>query len=486
MNSFLIQSKTLFAVVALISAFLVLGAATADAASFSSASATLSTSRPSASSPLSANAASGATQISILDNGSRYLASDSAKLYRTSNGLDIDASVIVASQSAALTTVYLADTTGAAAEAGTDVLMVPITAVHTLRFTLTTALPAGGNILITYPGAADNTASPSATGFAFNGLDNVGGMPANVVTNGITCNANSFVTSPQIMCESTSGVAAGTVVSIIIGCSAQSSGSCTTPDPRMINPTKTGTAGTAESWKVVIQSRDSGNVVLDNSTVAMGTIESVTVRATVDPTLTFTIAGIANGSAVNTGNTTGCLQTETTNTGIPSTSTEVGLGVLGQPPGTDTKLPNIAAQLLTVSTNAASGYSLVATSSGQLINPATGFFINSATTAQAFPDTTNFFGLHACGLDTDTTYWNSTPDTACNSYVTGSTDPICRYGWPTQTTGILLASDSLGPVGNAIITGNGLTSVSYAATVDASVPPGEYTTVVTYVATPSF
>lgn len=485
MNSLIFQSKIIFAVTLFFGVFLSLGINDANAASFSSASATLTTSRPSASSPLSANAASGATQISIFNNGSRYLASDSAKLYRASTGLDLDAFINVASQSGALTTVYLADTTGAAGQAGHDVLMVPITAVHTIRFTLTTALPAGGDILIGYPGGANNTASPSATAFAFNNLNGTGGLPANIVTNGITCNANSFVTSPQIMCESTGAVSAGTVITIIIGCSAQTGGSCTTQVPRMINPTKTSAAGTADSWKVTIQSRDAGDVTLDNATVVMGTIESVTVRATVDPTLTFTIAGIGNGSAVNTGNTTGCGQTETTNSGITSTSTEVGLGVLGQVPGTNTKLPNIAAQLLTVSTNAASGYSLVATSSGRLINPSTGFFLNSATTPQAFP-VNNFFGFHACGLDTDTTYWNSTPTTACNSYITGSSDPICRYGWPTSTGPILLSSDAAGPVGNTISAGNGLTSVSYAATVDASVPPGEYTTVVTYVATPSF
>lgn len=485
MNSFVNVSKIVFSLIILSGVFFVFSPKQSHAASFSSASATLSTSRPSASSPLSADAGSGATQVAIYNNGSRYLASDSAKLYRTSTNNDIDAAIIVASQSAALTTVYFADTTGAAAQNGTDVLMVPITSMHMIRFTLTTAIPAGGDILIGYPGGANNTASPSATAFAFNNLNATGGLPANVVTNGITCNASSFVTSPQIMCESTAGVSAGTTITFLIGCSAQSGGSCTTQVPRMINPTKTAAAGTNDAWKIYIQSRDASDVILDNSTVAMATIESVTVRATVDPTLTFTIAGVANAAAVNTGNTTGCGQIETTNSGLTSTATEVGLGVLGQIPGTNTKLPNVAAQLLTVTTNAASGYSLVATSSGRLINPSTGFFLNSATVAQAFP-ATNFFGLHACGLDTDTTYWNSTPNTACNSYITGSTDPICRYGWPTTTVPILLASDTLGPIGNTVVAGNGLTSVSYAAAVDATVPPGEYTTVVTYVATPSF
>jgi len=104
----------------------------------------------------------------------------------------------------------------------------------------------------------------------------------------------------------------------------------------------------------------------------------------------------------------------------------------------------------------------------------------------------NFFGFHACGLDTynsdiGTTFWNTTAsNTACNSYISGSTGNICKYGWPTTSSQILMASDTTGPIGNSLVAGNGLTSVSYAAGADAGVPPGQYSTVVTYVATPAF
>lgn len=51
---------------------------------------------------------------------------------------------------------------------------------------------------------------------------------------------------------------------------------------------------------------------------------------------------------------------------------------------------------------------------------------------------------------------------------------------------MLIAQDNTGPVGNSVVAGNGKTLVSYGATQDVNLPPGEYQTVITYVATPSF
>ncbi len=94
---------------------------TTHAASLSSASATLTTSRPSASSPVSSDAASGVGQLSIFSNGSRYLASDSAQIVR-GTGIVSNNPVRIASQSAAFTTVYLSGTLGTGSGEGADVL----------------------------------------------------------------------------------------------------------------------------------------------------------------------------------------------------------------------------------------------------------------------------------------------------------------------------------------------------------------------------
>lgn len=458
----------------------------ADAATLASASGTLTTSRPSASAPLAANQAASAGQVTIADNGSIYLASDSAVL-RPDTGETLN-TVIVASLSAQNTPaanqriVYFGTTAANTHHSG-DPITVAISAMHKFRFIVTNPIPASGKIILTYPGSADNSASPSATTFAFNAL-----TTGNIVANNATC--TFAVSAPTITCTSTGSISAGTVVTILVGCSAQTGGECTTQVPTLINPTKTAAAGTADIWKVTIDTQDGSSVAIDTVRVAMGTIESVQVFANVDPTLTFTIAGIANATAINNGNTTGCLQTETTNAGLASTATVVNLGTLANvPTSTDTKVGNIAAQLLTVSTNGLTGYSLVATSSGPLRNLATGFDIGSSTTPAVFPNGQNWFGLHACGLDTNpaSTFWNSTGGgSACNTYITGSADPICKYGWPTQTSPVTIAYRTVGPVGNTITTGSGIVSVAYAAGVDARVPAGTYQSVVTYVATPSF
>lgn len=474
----------------------------AHAATLINASNTITTSRPSASTPLSANGGSGDTLLSVFNNGSFFLASDSAKIINGATGALVDASNIVASQSSNLTTVYFGETIGTASFAGVNVLLTPITAMHHLKFTVPTTIPNTGDILITFPslttGDANNEASASASTFQFNNMDANDGTLIKVVDDGTDITANTTITasnpagggsSPTILITIDTGtVAAGSVVDVFIGCSAVTGASCTTQIPTLINPTKSQTAGIADVWKINIQTRNATDVNLDNATVAVGTIESVTVRATVDPTLSFTITGIANGSAVNTGNATGCSQTELTNAGIASTATEVNLGLLADTPAPNSPIGNVSAQRINISTNAAGGYVLTATSSGSLINPATGFFLESSTVPASFPSNgSDWFGLHACGLDVSAATWvEGGSGTSCVTEPATSTGTECLYGWPTRTSAITLASDSAGPIGNSVAAGNGIVSVSYAASTDALIPPGEYRTVVTYVATPTF
>ena len=454
-------------------------------AAISSASATLTTSRPSASTPLSANAIVGSSTFSIFNNGSRYLASDSAQILR-GVGTQSNTGLNIASQSADLLTVFITNSTIAFAGSGSDLLIVPITAMHAIKFSPSQAIPIGGHIVITYPGASNNSASPSASTFAFNGLNQTAStnIKAAFSSGGTTC---TFVAaSPTITC--TTGVAvinAGTIVTIYIGCSALSGTSCSTQVPRLINPTKTATAGNADIWKVGIATTDVSSNTLESTTVAIGTVESVTVRASIDPSLTFIISGIADGGQVNTGNLTQCGETELTNSGTTSTATDVGLGSLQIAPAPGVKLNNIAAQLLTVQTNGANGYSITATSSGSLTNASTGFSVNSSLTPLVFPASGHFFGLHPCGIDTDVTRWiQGAVTTACSTYVPGAS-PVCKYAWPNNSP-MLIASRPTGPVGDTVVTGSGLTSVAYAATQDVTLPPGIYQTVITYVATPSF
>jgi hypothetical protein len=434
----------------------------------------ISTSRPSAASPLNAAAGSGATQLTIYNNGSRYFASDSAKLVRTSTGVQVGNAFTVSSQSATLDGVYLTSGLSSAAISQTDVLVSNVTALHTIQFTTSTGVPSGGTIVVSFPGSGVNTASPSATTFSFNNM--AASNPPDVTFNGVTCSSVT-VSAPSITCTTSGSVASSTTITILIGCTSGTT-SCTTQAPRLINPTKTNAAGNRDLWAVNVFTTDGVNQ-LDTGKALIGTIESVEVKASIDNSFTFTITGGFQGTgsyAVNTGNTTACTTADTVSGGVSTdTATLVDLGIL------TTASLNIHAQLITVTTNGAGGYVLTATSSGHLRNDASGAFIADSTTPAVFPSSGPWFGVRPCGLDTQ---FGGTPWAANNTSTTRGSG--AKYGWPTKTTAITLASDSTGPIDTNLTTGNGITTVEYAAGIDSTSPAGSYTTQITYVATPTF
>ena len=443
---------------------------------------TVTTSRPSASAPLQADQAAAAAQVTIFDNKSFYLASDSAILQvdtgQTQNTVNVASMSAAGTPASGQRVVYFTNTAANTHHAGTA-MIVPVTAMHTVQFTTQTAIPASGKIVIAFPGSGLNTASPSATTFSFNSL--ASGQISYKLDGTRTCTFT--ISAPNITCTVDAGgaVAGGTTITFLIGCADGSSNetTCTTQAPRLINPTKTAAGGqgaattTADSWKIAIQTQDSTSVLLDSANAAVGTIEPVIVTANVDPTLTFTIAGIADATAINNGNTTGCTNSELTNSGTGASGTNVNLGTVSS------ATIRISAQTITVSTNAVNGYSLTATSSGHLINVANGNWITDSTTPTVMTAGTSWFGIHPCGLDVTAGTWG-----------TGATGggAGAKYAWPTQTTSVSLATKTSGPVGspNPGPTGSGIVSMEYAATVDVTVPAGTYQTYVTYVATPTF
>lgn len=437
---------------------------------------TITTSRPSASAPLSTLQSASASNVSIIDNGSIFLASDAAKIIPAGTNT-LSSGITIASMSALAAgtrTVFFTGTVAALHDA-TDILAAPITAMHKIQFTTQNAIPALGKIVITFPGSANNTASPSATTFAFNGLATAQVQLYAASSPTYSCT----VSAPTVTCSLTgaSTIGASVPVTIYVGCTALSGANCSASVPTLINPTISATCTDAAScnanvWTVALATQNSSSVDVDTGTAKVGTINSVRVYATVDETLSFTIAGVAHGVAMNTGNTTGCTNVENTNSGIGSTATSVNLGALSS------GSINISAQLITISTNALSGYTLTATTSGHLINPTNGIWIpdNNGGSTVFFTVGSKQFGLHPCGLDVSGATWG-----------TGATGggANAKYGWPTTGTPLTIASDSTGPVWNNS-NGNGLTSVEYAATVDGSIPAGDYASTITYVATPSF
>ncbi len=213
---------------------------------------------------------------------------------------------------------------------------------------------------------------------------------------------------------------------------------------------------------------------------------SVNVKATIAQSLTVSIAGLGDNIPVNTGNSA-CQNSETTNSGNPSSSTVVNLGRLKDTPtATDIKIGNLSAQLITVTTNAFNGYVLSASSSGHLNNQNANFSLSDTPTPSAIPLGQNFFGFHPCGLDTDQSLWMNTPNQACNSMVSGSSSNLCKYAWPDLNSSLILAQDPTGPVGENLQAGNGVTTIQYGAGIDSTVPGGNYQTTIRYIITPTF
>lgn len=342
-------------------------------------------------------------------------------------------------------------------------------AAHTITFTTATTIPSSGSIAITFSPLATSSAST----FQLNNLNDsqvkifAGTSPISFTG---TYTQSTTGLSPIITLNNINpAITAGNTLTIFLGCTAASSGACTTQAPTIINPTKIAAATTADIATVTITTKNSSGTTLDSDQTYVGTIGSVQTQAQVLPSLSLTITGIAPGTKVNYTNV-GCTNSELTSLKTSASTATVTLGPLG------TGI-SIAAQQLTISTNATSGYALLAKSTGPFANSVTGSQIRSATIPTVFPTVGNWFGIHPCGLDVSSSVWG------VGTTARGSG---AKYAWPTTTTSLTLASDPTGPVGSSIAPGNGLTTIEYAGAIDQTIPAGIYRSTITFTATPTF
>jgi len=458
----------------------------ASALSLVNASASATTSRPSPSSPLSGAYAAGVSTVTVVNNSSTFLASDSAVFMRHGT----QEYVTVATTSANKLSVFFTDNTTAAHNA-TGILAVPISAMHTVVFTTQTAIPIGGQIVIAYPAAvASDTvqASPSATTWMFNGLANAN-IKQKFSQGAATCGANwvlsgvtngTGVQTPTATCTVAGAtIPAGTTVWVWLGCSASAATTCTTQVPQIINPTHNPSTarGTADVKNIALTTlSSSGGTILDQATLKMGTIESVFVVAHVDPTFTFIIDGVPASTDMDSSGTfcgTAYADSVITNSSFPSTPTEVNLGVI------NAAANYYAAQKMTITSNTAAGYAITATSSGFLINPATGIYIpnaqgnvlgNDDPAPAALPASpgSGAYGINSCDSNSrvNTTIWGqATPNFANPSpsyYYT-----LVNYSGSLETNGDILY-------------------VVYGARAATNTPPGDYWQIISYTASVTF
>lgn len=454
------------------------------AASLSNASASATTSRPSASAPLSADYSASAANVTVIDNSSTYLSSDSAVFFR--NGAQ--EYVQVATTSADRLTVYFTGSTTAAHDK-TGILAVPITAMHQIVFTTQSAIPSGGVIEISYPTSSSVTgqdtvqASPSANTWMFNGLAS-GNIKEKIGQGAATCSwALTGVTNgsngqtPKATCTTSGGsIPGGTTVWIWLGCSATSATTCTTQLPTIINPThnSSGARGTADVKNIGVTTySSSGGSVLDTASLKMGTIESVFVVAHIDPTFSFNIDGMASTNMVSVcGGSYNGGSALNANVNFPSTSTDVNLGTINSSGNT------YAAQRMTLQSNTGSGYVITATSSGFLLNPASGQYVVNAqgnVTANNTPapttisGTTGGYGITACDANSrvNTTIWGQATPSFAN--------PSAKFYYT-----LVNYPSAPSPSGGDVV------YVVYGARAGSATPPGDYWQIMTYTASVTF
>ncbi len=248
------------------------------------------------------------------------------------------------------TTFNISSPLGSTALGANDYVISTQSAIHTINFTLANTVPSNGNILITIPavkvagktndGFPDTANDVSTNGFDLNGL----GI-SNISVSSSGCNNNWTVASVTpangtndhtiLINRNTNSCAASSTITVTVG----------DANKQLINPAPIlsgHTQGVADVYTINVKTRDGSDYTLDESNIKVAIVEGVLVSATIQETLSLTIAG------VNT-STSACGQT----TDITTTATSVPWGIIS-----NFGAFQEAAQTVTVSTNAASGYNV--------------------------------------------------------------------------------------------------------------------------------
>jgi hypothetical protein len=253
----------------------------------------------------------------------------------------------------------------------------------------------------------------------------------------------------------------GTLTTVVTTPATQATQALTVSYTTITNPT---TADTTYYARITTYS-DTGTTVIDTATVAFAilTSTSIAVTASVDPTLTFTVA------AVNSGTVNGATINVTTSTAIL-----IPFGTLSSG---STK---IAAHDLSVTTNATNGYTVTVKAAADPPLSDVNENIDKFTGTNASPSTWSSPAGTAKSVNTGF-FGYTTNDTALG---TGTTDRFTSAGgnkWAGPTTSALeVAYSSVG------VSSAETTRVGWQAEVNGLQPPGSYSGTVVLVATPTY
>ncbi|HEU4677596.1 MAG TPA: hypothetical protein VFS75_02680 [Candidatus Paceibacterota bacterium] len=325
---------------------------------------------------------------------------------------------------------------------------------HTIQFLSPTGVGAGETIVVTFPSEFNLATSGIAfddIDLAENGVDKtiVAGAPA-AAQWGFSTTSNTFT----LTAGASESIASNATVTIKVGTNATVGA---TGDAQVTNPTAIGsyeftvTAGTADSGQYRV-------AIVDN----------VLVTANVNTTLTFTVSGVANGQAVNG---------SATNTATTTTSTSLPFETL------DAGVSKTLAQDLTVATNARNGY-VVTVEQDSNLQSSTGADIDGFIDG-AYTDTPTAWQAPGNNVNDENTWghWGLTSDDVS---LLGAGSDFGADEWVAASTTPRAIMAHNAPA-DGVTQNIGKARVGYQAEITALQEAGDdYSTVLTYIATPTF
>lgn len=246
------------------------------------------------------------------------------------------------------------------------------------------------------------------------------------------------------------GVASSTEVTVLIGTVA------TGGSNQIGNPSAT------SSYAI-----DIGGTMQDSGEILVAIIDEVTVSASINSTLQFSVSGVSQGATVNSSPTT---------TAATTTNVTLPFGVLSA------DVSKTLAQDLTVTTNAANGYSVT-------IEQATPFQSSTGADIDTFSDgsgVTNPTSWSAPGelITDENTYghWGITSDDA----TTTRSNEFDSDEWAAATTTPVIIMGHDGPA-DGVTAGVGSARIGFQVQISSLQEAGDdYNTTLRYIATPTF
>lgn len=328
-----------------------------------------------------------------------------------------------------------------------------VNANHTIQFTTPTGVTNGQTIVFTFDAAFDPTSvdftdidMATSSGEFTLATDCTGSERASAAFSGDVLTIT--------LCSGDGGIiAANGTTTIQIGTNATFQ---TTGDQQINNP------GVVASYEIALVAG------ADTGTTEIAIVDTVNVTASVDTLFTFTVAGRPTGTTVNGVHTTGG---STTATSIPFGQIDAGVA-------------STAAQLLTVVTNAKSGFVVTVQSDGQL-DSATGADIDGYINGN-YTTTPTAWTSPSATVGQENTYghWGLTSDDA--ALTSGYTDLYGSGLYVSASTTPVEVFRHSGPV-NGVGMGVGTTTVGYRLERSAlQEAADDYQATLTYVATPVF